>query len=166
MEGILNSAKDIDLIRSEFIEKVGLIAQGDGLPKTAGRMFGMFIFDGETVSFGDLAERLQVSRGSVSSSVRILEDRGILKRVTKPGERQEFFQLTANPHQNVLKHAQRGVRHARDEIVASADSLPATAPDIKARIDAFAGLYIAIDQSLATALDRVQNAAPNAADKE
>ena len=156
----------IDSIRSEFIEKVGLIAQGEGLPKTAGRMFGLFIFDGETIAFGDLADLLQVSRGSVSSSVRILEDRGILKRVTKPGERQDFFQLTLNPFQNVLNHARRGVRNARDEIIATADSLPDEKADIKDRIDAFAGLYHAIDQSLGEALDRVKNAAVDLAHKD
>lgn len=162
----MQQAADIHQIRSEFIEKVGLIAQREGLPKTAGRMFGLFIFDGKTVAFGDLATQLQVSRGSVSSSVRILEDRGILKRVTKPGERQDFFQLTAEPHQNVLKNAQRGVRLARDEVVDTANSLPTGNPDIKARIEAFAGLYAAIDQSLDAALGQVQNVAPNAADKE
>lgn len=160
-----NTSKS-DQIRSEFIEKIGLIAQGDGLPKTAGRMFGMFIFDGETVAFGDLADRLQVSRGSVSSSVRILEDRGILKRVTKPGERQDFFQLTANPHENVLKYARRGVAQARDEIVATSDSLPVDAADTKARIDAFAALYNAIDDGLEAALVHVRTAASSPADQE
>lgn len=160
------SAPKLDPIRSEFIEKVGLMAQGDGLPKTAGRMFGMFIFDNDTVSFGDLAERLQVSRASISSSVRILEDRGVLKRVSKPGERQDYFQLTANPHENMLKRTQSGVRRARDEVLETAASLPECCPEIKARIGDFAGLYAAIDQSLSFALDHLNEPAPGAAAKE
>ncbi len=48
----------IDAIREDFIEKTGLITQAEGLPRIAGRVFGMLIFDGELVSFGDLATRL------------------------------------------------------------------------------------------------------------
>lgn len=162
----MTSAPDLGPIRSEFIEKVGLMAQGEGLPRTAGRMFGMFIFDNDTVSFGDLAQQLQVSRASVSSSVRVLEDRGILKRVSKPGERQDFFQLTASPHQNMLKRTQSGVRQSRDEVLASANSLPDSCPDIKARIDDFAALYAIIDQSISVAIDHLNEPAPGAAAKE
>ncbi|WP_341861960.1 MarR family transcriptional regulator [Gymnodinialimonas sp. 57CJ19] len=162
----MTSAPDLGPIRSEFIEKVGLMAQGEGLPKTAGRMFGMFIFDNGTVSFGDLARRLQVSRASVSSSVRMLEDRGVLKRVSKPGERQDYFQLTATPHENMLKRTQDGVRQARDEVLATANSLPDSCPEIKARIGDFAGLYAAIDRSLGLALDHLNEPAPEASAKE
>jgi DNA-binding transcriptional regulator GbsR (MarR family) len=59
----------IDAIRSEFIEKTGLISQAEGLPRIAGRVFGLLIFDGDMVSFGDLATRLQVSRASISTSI-------------------------------------------------------------------------------------------------
>ena len=61
-----------DPVRSDFIEKTGLTAQADGLPRIAGRVFGMLIYDGDVVSFGDLATKLQVSRASISTSIRIL----------------------------------------------------------------------------------------------
>ncbi|QXT41221.1 GbsR/MarR family transcriptional regulator [Gymnodinialimonas ceratoperidinii] len=157
---------EIDTVRSEFIEKVGLIAQDDGLPKTAGRMFGLFIFDNETVSFGDLAAQLQVSRASVSSSVRLLETWGILKRVSKPGERQDFFRLAARPCENMLKRTRERVRQARDDVLASARRLPPEKDDIKSRIDAFAGLYAVLDQSLGSALDHIQEDAPRGAVSE
>src|SRR6056300_574061 len=88
----------INAIRSDFIEKTGLITQAEGLPRIAGRVFGMLIFDGDMVSFGDLAKRLQVSRASISTSIRILEERGLVKRMTRPGERQDYFQLASNPY--------------------------------------------------------------------
>jgi DNA-binding transcriptional regulator GbsR (MarR family) len=163
VEIMVTATSEIDAIRSEFIEKVGLIAQGDGLPKTAGRMFGLFIFDNETVAFGDLAAQLQVSRASVSSSVRLLESWGILKRVSKPGERQDFFRLTATPRENMLRRTREGVRQARDDVLESARRLPPDRADTKARIDAYAGLYAILDESLGSALDRIKEDAPEGA---
>ena len=77
--------------RADFIEKIGVIAQTEGLPRIAGRVLAMLLYDGERVSFGQLAEALQVSRGSVSSSVRMLESQQLIKRVAKAGDRQDYF---------------------------------------------------------------------------
>ncbi|MDG1076042.1 MAG: ArsR family transcriptional regulator, partial [Planktotalea sp.] len=73
-------AKDAseDPVRTDFIEKTGLITQAEGLPRIAGRVFGLLIYDGDVVSFGDLATKLQVSRASISTSIRILEERGLV----------------------------------------------------------------------------------------
>ncbi|MDG1067192.1 MAG: MarR family transcriptional regulator [Sulfitobacter sp.] len=83
----MSDPKTYDAVRADFIEKSGLISQAEGLPRIAGRVFGMLIFDGDMISFGELATRLQVSRASISTSIRILEERGLVKRMTKAGER-------------------------------------------------------------------------------
>jgi len=68
----------------------------------------LLIFDGGQISFGDLAEILQISRGSVSSSSRMLEEFGLIRRTTKPGERQDFFELEDSPYVNLLDRAFAG----------------------------------------------------------
>ncbi|MEM9581208.1 MAG: MarR family transcriptional regulator, partial [Pseudomonadota bacterium] len=110
---------DVDKTRADFIEKVGQIAQGEGLPKIAGRVFGLLMFDGAPVSFGRLAEELQVSRGSVSSSVRLLEDRGLIKRIGLAGERQDFFQMADQPYTGLLEGALKRIQRAEQEIEAT-----------------------------------------------
>ena len=66
-------------VRAEFIEKIGVIAQSEGLPRIAGRVLAMLLYDGEKVSFGQLADALQVSRGSISSGVRMLESQQLIE---------------------------------------------------------------------------------------
>ena len=51
-----------------FIEGFGLLMQQDGLPRIAGRMLALFIVEGGPFSFSELAEKLQVSRGSISTN--------------------------------------------------------------------------------------------------
>jgi len=142
----------LDAVRAEFIEKIGLIAQTEGLPRIAGRVFGLLVFDGAAIAFSDLAESLQVSRGSISSSVRLLEERGLVKRTARPGERQDYFQLADNPYATMLDRAKRSLSHARDDINATIARLPASDVDVRTRLNAYADFYGAMETCLLGAL--------------
>lgn len=145
-----------DPIRSDFIEKTGLTAQADGLPRIAGRVFGMLIYDGDAVSFGDLATKLQVSRASISTSIRILEERGLVKRMTKPGERGDFFQLAPNPYATMLEGIQKRNRAIQEDITETIQSLPETA-DAVGRLKAHADFYATLDAAVALALGQINS---------
>lgn len=143
-----------DAVRTDFIEKTGLVTQAEGLPRIAGRVFGMLIYDGDVVSFGDLATKLQVSRASISTSIRILEERGLVRRVTKPGERQDFFQLAPNPYATMLDGIQKRNQSIKADIAQTIESLPADA-DAVGRLRAHANFYASLDDALALALSRL-----------
>ena len=150
----MSDLQSIEAVRSEFIEKMGLITQAEGLPRIAGRVFGMLIFDGEMVSFGDLAKRLQVSRASISTSIRLLEERGLVKRMTKPGERQDYFQLAPNPYATMLEGLQKRTRSTMDEIAQTINGLPETA-DATGRLTAYANFYASMESAIAVALNEL-----------
>lgn len=138
-------------IRADFIEKVGHIAQAEGMPRSAGRVFGLLLFDGGAISFGDLAHRLDLSRGSISSSVRLLEERGVIRRTGKPGDRQDYFQFADQAFTGLLDSAARRTARARDEIGLCLDALPDDAADTRARVGAYFAFYDAISHGLARA---------------
>ena len=147
----MDGSHDIDALRAEFVEKIGLVAQGEGMARTAGRIFGLLIWEGEAVAFGDLAETLQVSRGSVSTSARLLEERGLVKRVAKPGERGDYFQLAADPYVALLEiEAQRSARH-RAEIDDTLAALPPGRHALRGRLGAYAGFYATLHDRLVEA---------------
>lgn len=141
-------SKPLDDVRSAFIEKTGLIAQNEGIPRVAGRVFGLLLFDGEAVSFGDLARQLQVSRGSISTSTRLLEERALIKRLTKPGERQDFFQLAERPFPNMLRTVKTEFDRAQSDIEASVADICPERADIRARLQDYANLYAALSESI------------------
>ncbi|MCX7558394.1 MarR family transcriptional regulator [Sulfitobacter sp. F26204] len=150
----MSAEQSLDVIRSEFIEKTGLISQAEGLPRIAGRVFGMLIFDGDMVSFSDLATGLQVSRASISTSIRILEERGLVKRMTKPGERQDYFQLAPNPYATMLTGIQKRTLATRSEIADTISKLPANASAAD-RLAAYADFYASLDSAIKLALDEL-----------
>ncbi|MFT6073898.1 MAG: DNA-binding transcriptional regulator GbsR (MarR family) [Yoonia sp.] len=148
---------DVETVRIDFIEKTGLISQAEGLPRIAGRVFGMLIFDGKMVSFGDFAKRLQVSRASISTSIRILEERGLVKRITKPGERQDYFQLAPNPYATMLSGIQRRTQATMNEIAQTISNLPEQA-EAAGRLKAYANFYSSMDAAVAVALEKLKSA--------
>lgn len=143
-----------DTIRAEFIEKTGLFSQAEGLPRIAGRVLGLLIYDGDVVPFGELAVKLQVSRASISTSVRLLEERGLVKRVNKPGERQSFFQLAPDPYGTMLKVVQQRNRSFQAEIAETIESLPEEA-DAQGRLKAYYDFYASIGAAISVALTEV-----------
>lgn len=148
----------LDEVRSDFIEKVGLIAQNEGLPRIAGRIFALLVFDGEVVSFSEITETLQVSRGSVSSATRLLEDRGLIKRVGKPGQRQDFFRLADNPYQNMLGAVATGLERAKDEIGQTLQRVPEDRPEIRQRVQSYARFYDEMCRAVGQSIENLKTA--------
>lgn len=80
-----------------FIEGMGLALEEDRLPRIAGRLVGLLIVSPQALRFDRLAERLRVSRGSISTNTRLLENMGVIERVTRPGDRRDYFQINEQP---------------------------------------------------------------------
>jgi DNA-binding transcriptional regulator GbsR (MarR family) len=95
----------------QFIERLGRLIESEGLPRTAGRMLGLLMISGEPLSIDDVAEELRVSRASVSTNGRLLESLDIAKRVTKPGDRRDYIQISDDPCSSLLS---LGVRRLND----------------------------------------------------
>lgn len=160
---------DIAQTRATFIEKIGLIAQGEGMPRSAGRLFGLLVFDGGEHAFGRLAEALSISRGSVSASVRFLEERGLVVRTARAGDRQDYFALADDPFGTLTRDAQARTVRAAKEIEKSLDALPGDAADVRARLAAHAGFYRAIVAGLDHALTHIADPSdgpPDAGDRD
>ncbi len=67
-----------------FVERMGLMLEEDGMPRIAGRMFGYLLVHEGPFSLDELAERLQVSKASISTNARLLEQLGMLERISAP----------------------------------------------------------------------------------
>ena len=142
-------------IREAFIEKVGLIKQNDGLPRTAGRIFGLLMFDGKVTSFADLADELQVSRGSISTATRQLEERGLIKRVGRLGERQDYFQMVDNPYAGMLQNIAAEMTRSKAEIDATLSELCDIDPAARERLVAFSHFYETVSRGVRRSADEL-----------
>lgn len=63
-----------------------------GFRNALGRVWTVLFLAGSELSAADIAERLSMSAGSVSTTLAELQRWGVVKRVWKPGERREYFE--------------------------------------------------------------------------
>ena len=141
-----------DAARERFVERMGLLAQGDGMPRIAGRLLGLLVLEGGPLAFGELAERLQVSRGSVSSNARLLEGMGVVERVTRPGERGDYFQMAPDPYARLLDGVAERARRGREIALETRDAVAVQEGADRAaqeRLDALARFYGTVSDAVA-----------------
>lgn len=125
-----------------FVERLGFITQAEGMPRIAGRIMGFLVIYGGPFSFADLAERLQVSRGSISTNSRLLENLGVIERVAQPGDRQDYFQIRRKPYVALLKGSLSRLYKAREVVEEAKENLQDDDwTDAKGRLDELGAFY-------------------------
>nr|WP_241664423.1 MarR family transcriptional regulator [Ningiella ruwaisensis] len=124
-----------------FIEKMGLIAQADGLPRIAGRILAVLVIYDEPHSFTDLTEKLAVSRGSISTNTRLLVNLGLIERSTKKGERQDYFVLRENPYTSLMQGIEARTQEARALLKATKSDLPDVLEGAQTRLSQMLDFY-------------------------
>ncbi len=117
--------RDVERI---FIEDVGVVFEKTGLPRMAGRMFGwLLISDPPYQSPAELADVLMASKGSISTTTRLLAQIGLVERYIIPGERHNHFRVSEDALRRTIEHgledeikmfhqlAEEGLRLMKDE---------------------------------------------------
>jgi DNA-binding transcriptional regulator GbsR (MarR family) len=82
----LQTAQDL------FIRRWGEMGQTWGINRTMAEIHALLYVVAEPLSTDDVMERLNISRGNASMSLRALCDWGIVHRLHKRGQRREYFQ--------------------------------------------------------------------------
>lgn len=71
-----------------FVRAADLI----GLPRSIGEIYGLLFCTPKALSFDELVERLQISKGSVSQGLKVLRQLGAVKLHYVPGSRRDHYQ--------------------------------------------------------------------------
>ena len=80
--------------RRHFVEDISLYFEQMGLPRTAGRVLGvLLISEPRAQSLTDLCAWLGASKGSVSTTTRLLFEMDLIERAPSPVPRQVCFQF-------------------------------------------------------------------------
>lgn len=141
--------------KTEFIESLGLILQSEGFSRIAGRLLGVFVLEGGPFSFGELCEKLQVSRGSISTNTRLLENLGAIERVGVPGERQDYFRLAEEPYRQLIERKVQRARRAGESIHRASHATACGDLEATRRIQELAAFFLVVGDACETALTRL-----------
>lgn len=78
--------------QDRFVAVWGQMAGAWGISRTMAEVHALLYVTGDSLCTDDIMERLQISRGNASMSLRALVDWNIISRVTKRGDRKEYFE--------------------------------------------------------------------------
>jgi DNA-binding transcriptional regulator GbsR (MarR family) len=88
---------------AELVDRIGLFFEKLGGPRTMGRIYGwLLVCDPPQQSLTALATTLGVSKASVSTVIRLMEEGGLVERLPASG-RQHHYRITPGGFTQVLQ---------------------------------------------------------------
>jgi DNA-binding transcriptional regulator GbsR (MarR family) len=147
----------------QFVEKMGLLFEADGAARIAGRIFGSLLLSPEPLSLDELATRLQVSKASVSTNARVLEHFGAVQRVSKLGDRRDYYEVAPDVHRRVLELRLTHLRRTRDLLEEGCRELACCDPAVQARLESLEAFFRHMVTEAAQAMGAWEDGAADAA---
>src|SRR5437588_5159554 len=88
----VEAAQQLRTAQDLFIRRWGEMGQTWGINRTMAEIHAFLYITAQPQCTDDVMERLNISRGNASMSLRALCDWGIIRRMHKRGERREYFE--------------------------------------------------------------------------
>ncbi|UCR89692.1 GbsR/MarR family transcriptional regulator [Mycetocola spongiae] len=102
------------VFRAWFVDSFAGFWQNGGGTRIGGLIAGyLLLSESDGVGAEELARELDVSRGSVSSHTRALEQQGFVRRVRRPGDRTHYYVMDADVWGGFLEQEQAYLRDQR-----------------------------------------------------
>lgn len=86
-------------LQDRFIDSWGELATIWGTQRSGGRLHSLLYIAPDPLCAEDIGERLQISHGNTSTTVRQLLSAGVIRRMHRPGERRAYFSSEPDPWQ-------------------------------------------------------------------
>lgn len=116
---------------ARFVETLGSMWEGYGLPRGAGRIFGLLLLAARALSAEEISATLQVSRSSVSMDVRGLLSIGLVERIRVPGDRTGYYMFSPHAWEHVAAIRSQEARRYADLAEQTLSALPGGHPGRK-----------------------------------
>jgi DNA-binding transcriptional regulator GbsR (MarR family) len=138
-----------------FIEEAARIL-GAGMPRMAGRMWAyLAICEPPEQTAAEIADRLHASRGSVSGMARLLEQVGLVRRATRPGDRREYFSIPPGGTHRLMESSIHRLRLSREVADAGLALIADRPPESRARLQDIRDLYAFFEAEWPAILQRL-----------
>jgi len=140
-----------------FVAAWGQMGSTWGVSRTMAEAHALLFITGRPLCTDEVMERLEISRGNASMSLRALLDWGIVTRVHKRGDRKEYFEAEQDPWRLVQLVVRERMKREVHPVLAALAELrdtplpsPTSAADgadaYHARLDAMMALLSVFDR--------------------
>jgi len=98
-----------------LIEEVGRYFDKEGFQPIAGRILGLLtVMDKEAFTFDEICAELQISKGSASTALKLLEIRRSVEYFKIPGDRKRYFRAVTADRFSLVNHMEQRISRFRE----------------------------------------------------
>jgi DNA-binding transcriptional regulator GbsR (MarR family) len=148
----------MDARTARFVERMGLALESDGLPRIAGRIFGLLLVSEDALSLDQLAAELRVSKASVSTNARLLEQRGVLEQVSRPADRRDYYRIPRDLVSHTMVQRLARWQRFQDAIGDARATVPIRSREVLNRLTEFEEAYSYMSHVIKGAIAEWQSA--------
>ena len=145
----------MDREKEQFIERAGVLWEQDGMPRIAGRIFGLTLISPQALSLDEIAATLNVSKASVSNDTRLLERLGFVERISRPGDRKDYYQCAARGFEHTIAERLRRLEQLQS-LIESGKALAVDSPEVRGRLEDHHIAFTHVTKALQCALEEIQ----------
>jgi DNA-binding transcriptional regulator GbsR (MarR family) len=106
-------------IKQNFIEGMSGISQFWGFPKGVGAIFGVLYLSPDPLSLDELVEQTGLSKGAISTNVRILSRLGLIRPVNRLSDRKDYYEAETDFYKAIRAILRERQNNEFDRAVAS-----------------------------------------------
>lgn len=109
----------------KFIENIALYYEHYGIPRIAGRMFGLLLLNTQPLSAEQISQQLGASLSSVSTNIRALISNGWVEKVTRTGDRVTYYRFSPQAWEQVMERRRQSflpLKSMADQMTAALDA--------------------------------------------
>jgi DNA-binding transcriptional regulator GbsR (MarR family) len=117
--------------QDRFIASWGRMGSVWGISRTMAEVHALLYITGAPMCTDEIMERLGVSRGNVSMSVRSLLEWGVIEKVRHQGDRKEYFQAEQDVWSMLRAIARERIKREVDPLLDALDEIGELAPEVE-----------------------------------
>lgn len=149
--------KKRDAERRQFFEEMGLMFEGSGMPRMAGRVMGwLLLCDPPHQTAAQVGEVVGASKGSISTMLRHLVGAGIVERMGIPGERSRFYRIREDCWAVHMRERVTLMKAMRELAERGLELMRGEDPPLLQRLEDFRGLHAFFEREMPAMLKRYE----------
>jgi len=118
----------------ELLLACSRLLEDEGVPPLGGRIFGVLLVSGRTLTLDEITVEAGASKASASSNSRMLERLGLIERVSPPGDRKDHYRVATRGVTAPLELLLDRLRGLRDLYGLVSSSRSPAPPEVRNRL--------------------------------
>jgi DNA-binding MarR family transcriptional regulator len=138
-----------------YVEQWGLLFEQSGLPRMAGRVLGwLLVSDPAEQAAAQIQEALSASKGSISTTLALLERFGLVERVSLPGDRKTYVRIAPGAFTTMMEDKLKSVSTWRELADRGLDLLSRSGAERTRRLRAVHDFYAFLENEFPALIRR------------